>query len=148
MLGSIIELIKTDELINDYYTPFIKSKYDNKQIDYDKQIKDLEKERDNIKVEVKLLENKNKQLQQNYNNLFDLFKTILQTLKKFFKRLLKIGTEKDKDDVVSEIKDYHKQDLYDNFDLHDIANGTSREEEINDYLYTKNYEYDDRDFDI
>ena len=35
-----------------------------------------------------------------------------------------------------------------NFDLHDIADNTSKEEEINDYLYTKNYEYDDKDFDI
>lgn len=80
--------------------------------------------------------------------MFDLLKTILQELKKFFKRLLKIGTEKDKDDVITEIKEYHKNNLYDNEDLHDIADNTPREEEINDYLYTKNYEYDDRDFDI
>jgi site-specific DNA recombinase len=50
MLGSIIELTKTDELINDYYTLFIKSKFDNKQIDYDKQIKDLNKQLDRIKT--------------------------------------------------------------------------------------------------
>ena len=57
-------------------------------------------------------------------------------------------TEKDKEKVISEIKEYHKQDLYDNFALHDIADNTSKEEEINDYLYTKNYEYDDKDFNI
>ena len=73
---------------------------------------------------------------------------ILQTLKKFFHRLLKIGTEKDKDDVVNEIKEYHSQDLYDNFDLYDIANNTSKEKEVNDYLYNKNYDYDDKDIDI
>ena len=61
--------------------------------------------------------------------------------------MLKLGTEKDKDEVISEIKEYHKQDLYDNFDLHDIADNTSKVG-INDYLYTKNYEYDDRDYDI
>ncbi len=55
--------------------------------DYTRVYKDLEQERDNIKVEVKLLENKNKELQQDYDNLFDLLKTILQVLKKFFKRL-------------------------------------------------------------
>ena len=59
---------------------------------------------------------------------------VYQTLKKFFHRLLKIGTEKDKDEIISEIKEYYKQDLYDNFDLHDIADNTSKEEEINDYL--------------
>ena len=57
-------------------------------------------------------------------------------------------TEKDKEKVISEIKEYHKQDLYDNFDLHDIANNTSKEQEINDYLYTKEYDYDDKDIGI
>ena len=46
----LIELNKQDELINDYYTPFIKSKLDNKQIDYDKEIKDLDKQLDRIKT--------------------------------------------------------------------------------------------------
>lgn len=73
---------------------------------------------------------------------------IFYILKKFFHRLLKIGTEKDKDEVISEIKEYHKQGLYDNFDLYDIADNTSKEEEINDYLYTKNYNYDDKNLDI
>ena len=50
MLAAVIELTKTDELKNDYYTPFIKSKFDNKQIDYDKQIKDLDKQLDRIKT--------------------------------------------------------------------------------------------------
>ena len=116
--------------------------------DYTKSYKDLEQERDNIKVEVKLLEKQNEELQNDYDNLFNLLKTILQALKKFFKRLLKIGTENDKDNVIDEIKEYHKNNLYDNEDLHDIADNTTREAEINDYLYTKNYEYDDQDFDI
>ena len=116
--------------------------------DYTRVYTDIEQERDNIKVEVKLLEKQNEKLQQDYDNLFNLLKTILQTLKKFFKRLLKIGTERDKDDVVDEIKEYHKNNLYDNEDLHDIVDNTTGEEEINDYLYTKNYEYDDRNFDI
>ena len=116
--------------------------------DYTKSYKDLKTEKENIKVEVRLLEKQNEELQNDYDNLFNLLKTILQALKKFFKRLLKIGTEKDKDDVITEIKEYHKNNLYDNEDLHDIADNTTREEEINDYLYTKNYEYDDRDFNI
>jgi hypothetical protein len=32
--------------------------------------------------------------------------------------------------------------------LHDIADNTTKEDEINDYLYTKNYENNGRDFDI
>lgn len=50
LLSTVIELSKTDELINDYYTPFIKSKFDNNQIDYDKQIKELDKQLDRIKT--------------------------------------------------------------------------------------------------
>lgn len=73
---------------------------------------------------------------------------ISKVLKRFFKRLLKIGTENDKDNVIDEIKEYYKNNLYDNEDLNDIADNTTREEETNDYLYTKNYEYDGRDFDI
>lgn len=49
-MAIFIELIKTDELINDYYTPFIKSKFDNKEINYNKQIKDFNKQLDRIKT--------------------------------------------------------------------------------------------------
>ena len=50
LLAIFIELIKTDELINNYYTPFIKSKFDNKEINYNKQIKDFDKQLDKIKT--------------------------------------------------------------------------------------------------
>ncbi len=44
------ELVKEDELFNNYYTPFIKSKLKNTQIDFDKQIKELDKQMDRIKT--------------------------------------------------------------------------------------------------
>ena len=114
--------------------------------DYTKSYKDLENEKRNVQVEVKKLEYQNEKLQEENNRLHDLIHNILQTLKQFFHRLLKIGTEKDKDDVVLGIKEYYTQSLYNNFDLHDIANDTSKEQEINDYLYSK--DYDDKDIDI
>ena len=114
--------------------------------DYTKSYKDLENEKRNIQVEVKKLEYQNEKLQAENNRLHNLIHNILQTLKQFFHRLLKIGTEKDKDDVVLGIKEYYTQSLYNNFDLHDIANDTSKEQEINDYLYSK--DYDDKDIDI
>ena len=46
----LIELNKRDELIDKYYTPFIKSKLDNKQIDYEKEISILNKQLDRIKT--------------------------------------------------------------------------------------------------
>ena len=116
--------------------------------DYTKSYKDLENEKRNIQVEVKKLEYQNEKLQEENSRLHNLIHNILQTLKKFFHKLLKIGTEKDKDDVVSDIKEYYTQNLYDNFDLHDIANNTSKEQEIDDYLYTKEYDYNDKDIGI
>ena len=46
----LIELNKKDRLMNDYYTPFIKSKLDNNEINYEKEIKEKDKELDRIKV--------------------------------------------------------------------------------------------------
>lgn len=77
---------------------------------------------------------------------------MLQAIKKFFNNLLHIGTEKDKDDVVKEITVYHSLDYYNDSDLHDIADGTSKENEINDYIYEQKYgnnkDYDDYDINI
>ena len=74
--GFLIELNKQDELINDYYTPFIKSKLDNKQIDYDKEIKELDKQLDRIKnayikgiLKIEDFENEIKQIEFNKNDL-------------------------------------------------------------------------------
>ncbi|MDD2518657.1 MAG: recombinase family protein [Bacilli bacterium] len=50
LMGLMLEISKQDELINDYYTPFIKSKLDNKKEDYTKMIKELDKQLDRIKT--------------------------------------------------------------------------------------------------
>ena len=46
----MLELAKQDDLINNYYTPFIKSKLESKTEDYKKEIKDLDKQLDRIKT--------------------------------------------------------------------------------------------------
>lgn len=46
----MLELAKHDDLINNYYTPFIKSKLEDKTEDYKKEIKDLDKQLDRIKT--------------------------------------------------------------------------------------------------
>ena len=43
---------------------------------------------------------------------------MLQTIKKFFNKLLHIGSEKDKDNVVEEITSYHDLGYYNDRDLH------------------------------
>ena len=46
----MLELAKQDDLINNYYTPFIKSKLEDKIEDYKKEIKELDKQLDRIKT--------------------------------------------------------------------------------------------------
>ena len=46
----MLELTKQDDLINNYYTPFIKSKLEDKTEDYKKEIKDLDKQLERIKT--------------------------------------------------------------------------------------------------
>lgn len=94
------------------------------------------------------LKYKNDELQKENRKLKNYLHVILQSLKLFFHRLLKIGVEQDKDNVVNEITSYYGNDLYTSNDLYDIADDTSREEEINDYIYNKNYEYEDDGIDI
>ena len=108
----------------------------------------MKQENRHLEVEIKKLEEKNQELRDENRKLHNFLNVMLQAIKKFFNKLLHIGTEKDKDDVVKEITAYHSLDYYNDRDLHDIADNTPREDEINDYLYTKNYEKDDRDFDI
>ena len=111
----------------------------------------MEREKHNVEVEVRKLEHKNEELRNENRKLHNFLNIMLQTLKKFFNKLLHIGTENDKD-VVKEITAYHSLDYYNDRDLHDIADGTPREDEINDYIYEQNYsydkDYDDKDIDI
>ena len=46
----MLELAKQDDLINNYYTPFIKLKLEDKTEDYKKEIKNLDKQLDRIKT--------------------------------------------------------------------------------------------------
>ena len=117
--------------------------------DYTSNYKNLEIEKRNIQHEVYRLKTKNQELQEENNKLYKFIDNILQVCKKFFRTILKIGKEQEKDEVVEEIKDYHDKNWYENKDLHDIADNTSRENEINDYLYQNKYGKDkDDDFDI
>ncbi len=120
--------------------------------EYTNQYREMEQDKRHLQVEIRRLENKNEELQKENRKLHNFLNVMLQSIKKFFRQLLHIGTEKDKDNVVEEITAYHQLNYYKDSDLHDIADGTSREEEINDYIYEQNYEidkdYDDYDVDI
>jgi len=116
--------------------------------DYTKNYRELEYQKRNVEVEVRKLEIKNEELKRENNKLKTMLKIVVQSIKQFFHKILNIGPERYKDSVVREIKEYYEVDLYNKKDLHDIADNTTKEQEINDYLYNKEYKYDDKDFEI
>ena len=120
--------------------------------DYTNHYREMEQKNRYLEVEIRRLENKNDELRDENRRLHNFLNVMLQTIKKFFRKLLNIGSEKDKDNVVEEITSYHGLGYYSDRDLHDIAADTPREEEINNYIYEQNYgidkDYDDRDIDI
>lgn len=60
----MLELAKQDDLINNYYTPFIKSKLEDKTEDYKKEIKDFDKEIKHIEYQKSDLEKRQKEQKQ------------------------------------------------------------------------------------
>ena len=110
-----------------------------------KNYRDLKKEKENVQREVYRLQDQNKELRKENNRLHNFIHNIFQVMKKFFRKILKFGNENDKNEVIKEVKGAYEMDVYDNYDLHDIADHTTRQKEIDDYLYDKEYE---KDFDI
>lgn len=110
---------------------------------YTKNYKDLEKEKQNIQYEVNNLKHQNEKLRQENNSLHTLLHHILQTLKFMFRKILHLGTEKEKNIVTNEIIDYYNHDFYNKKDVEEICKDTSKEEEINQKLhfcYEKDWE--------
>ena len=119
---------------------------------YTENYKELDRDNYHLNREITRLRNKNEELEKENKRLKNFIHTMLQTLKNLFKKILHIGTEKEKDNVVDDIKTYHELDYYSDSDLRDIADDTPREEEIKDYIFEQNYgynkDYDDRDIEI
>ena len=110
IIWQLIALPQLDSLFTNYYTPFIKSKLELDKVDYKKELKELEdytnhyremkQEKRHLEVEIKKLENKNQELRDENRKLHNFLNVMLQTIKKFFNKLLHIETEKDKDNVI------------------------------------------------
>ena len=116
--------------------------------DYTRTFKQTERENQHLKYEVNKLENKNEELQQENNRLQNFIYELLQQLKEIFKRILHIGTEKDKDKVVNEVTNYYDDNYYNDMDVCYIAKDTTKEKELLrhiGYVRKDNYREKDRD---
>ena len=99
----------------------------------------LEKENANLQREVKALTTRNQNLTKENNNLKDNLKVILEAIKHFFRELLQIGNAPTKEATTTEIKDYFDNQDFDMNDVVKISKGTTKEDELFDYVGVPNY---------
>ena len=99
----------------------------------------LEKENANLQREVKALTTRNQNLTKENNHLKDYLKAILEAIKHFFRKLLQIGNEPTKEATTTEIKDYFDNNDFDMNDVVKILRGTTKEDELFDYVKAPSY---------
>ena len=63
------------------------------------------------------------------------------TAKGIFRNILLFGNDKEKDIVITQIKDYYDNNLYNDSDISYIIKDTSKEKEMSLYLEEKDYEF-------
>ena len=112
--------------------------------------KNLETKNKNIQNEVTYLKKKNDRLEKENQNLWSYLKSIVKVLKKIFRNVLQVGKKEEKDTVVTQVKSYYNNELYDKDDVYDVAVDTSKEKELFKYAdIDKGYDtYNKDDFDI
>lgn len=99
----------------------------------------LEKENNNLKREVKALTTRNQNLTKENNNLKVYLKTILEAIKRFFRKLLQIDNEPTKEVATNEIKYYYNNQDFDMNDVIKISRGTTKQDELFDYVGAPSY---------
>ena len=111
--------------------------------DYVVSYETLEKQNTKYQREIIALENKNINLQNENNTLKGYIKEIVNKVKKYFKKILTFGSDKDKDITTQEVKEYYDDEKFDYLDVIDIAEDTSKEDELFKYVgYTKSKDKD------
>lgn len=107
--------------------------------------------------EIKILKTRNNNLLQENNKLITYIDAILEAIKKFFRKLLQIDNEPTKEVTTTEIKEYFDNQDFSSNDIYEIAENTTKEDELFDYADIPNYlktynkksnDKDKNDFDI
>lgn len=102
--------------------------------EYTKIFKTTQRENIQLKKEVNRLELENEKIKQENNRLENLIYNLLQRLKDLFKKILHIGTDKEKNDVSEEIKHHYDNNYYSDLDLCYISKGTTKERDIFEHI--------------
>lgn len=109
-----------------------------KEIKYYKAFLSVNDEKDN---EIKYLKKELEEVNTKYNSLKSFISNLLQLLKGIFKKILSIGTDKEKDLVSEQLKECYDNNLYSESDINDIVKYTSKEIELTNYIEEKDYDY-------
>ncbi len=99
----------------------------------------LEKDNQKYQREIKSLKTRNSNLLEENNKLKAYIATILEVIKKFFRKLLQIGNEPTKEATTTEIKEYYDNQDFNSNDVYDISKGTTKEDELFDYADIPSY---------
>lgn len=111
-----------------------------KEVDsYTRSYQSIKRENNLYKNEIENLEIKNYELNEKNYELNVLLKDILMTVKRFFRKLLQLGSGMIKNITTSEIKQYYDENYFDKKDVINISVGTSEETELFDYVDYKRY---------
>ena len=99
----------------------------------------LEKNNQKYQREIKSLKTRNNNLLQENNKLKSYIDTILEAIKRFFRKLLQIGNEATKDATTNEIMAYYDNEDFNSNDVYEIAKNTTKEDELLDYADIPDY---------
>lgn len=106
-----------------------------KEVDsYTKSYQSLKRENDLYKNEIENLELNNNKLYEKNTELNNRINSILKAIKKFFRKLLQLGSEIIKEATVGEIKQYFDDKIFKKKDVVNISVDTTKEDELFDYV--------------
>ncbi len=106
-----------------------------KEVDsYTKSYQSIKRENDLYKNEIKNLELNNDELYDKNKQLTNRINDILKAIKKFFRKLLQIGSEVIKQATVGEIKQYYDDKHLTKKDVVNISVDTTKEDELFNYV--------------
>ena len=107
---------------------------------YTKSYQSLKRENTLYENEIKNLELNNDKLYEKNKELTNQINVILMAIKKFFRKLLQLGSEIIKEATVGEIKQYFDNKIFKKKDVVNISVDTTKEDELFDYVgYEKYY---------
>ena len=123
---------------------------------YSNSYKALEKENFKYEKEIKSLKTQNNNLREENISLKSIIQTIYNRLKEFLREILKIGNEPAKDEATYQVKFNYGLKNFSQNDVYEISRGTSKEDELFEYVgisdyykeYNRTYHIDDNKYNL